>query len=170
MNCNRMEELLPAYLEGDVSEMDRAAIERHLAACVECRGMLAQFRDLESSLATLKSSVPSWKSAEARFDRRWGRMRWYSFGRIFLTAPALGGLALAILGAALLSRGREITTALEPFSAMLASRSGELGSFFIRLVDAFAGVDIVLLSSFYGLLALAILLVNVRFAVRWVRR
>ncbi len=170
MNCKRLEEMLPAYLEGDLAAEDGAEIERHLASCAGCRLMLAELESLESSLASLKESVPSWKEAEKRFDRRWGRERWRSFGRIFLTAPALGGLAMAAAGALLLTRSGEIASLLEPFGAALSSRSGTIGVVFMRLVDALAALDIVILSTLYGLLALGLMLASMRFAVRWGRR
>ena len=76
----------------------------------------------------------------------------------------------AAAGALLLSRGREITSALEPFGAAAAARSAALGGAFTRFVEALAETELVLLSSIYGLCVLAVFLGNVRFALRWGKR
>lgn len=39
-------DLLIGYLEGSLSEADRAELDRHTAACAECRGLLAVQREL----------------------------------------------------------------------------------------------------------------------------
>ncbi len=170
MTCRNIEELIPAYLENDLPAPDREAVERHLASCAACRLILAEFESLEGALAGLAGTVPSWSRAQARFDRRYGRERRYAPLRVLLAPPALAGVALAAAGAALISRGREITAALEPFGAMAAARSAAFGDAAARFLDALAEMDPVLLSAIYGLSALAVMLGNIRFAVRWGKR
>jgi anti-sigma factor RsiW len=170
MTCRTIEELLPAYIENDLPAADRATVDRHLASCDACRRALAEFERLEISLVALGNTLPSWRAAAARFDERPRRARGHALARILLAPPAVAGIAMAAAGAALLSRGREITTALEPFGALVASRSSALGAAFARLVGALAGADLVLLSSIYALCALAAMLGSVRFALRWGNR
>ncbi len=170
MTCRNIEELLPAYLDDDLPPAGRAAIERHLASCAACRLALDEFARLEGSLVSLRDTVPPPRAALLRFDERRGRSRALALGRVLLAPPAVAGFALAAAGAALVSRGREMTTALEPFAAAAASRAASLGSFFARLVEAIAEVDFVLLSAIYGLCALAVMLGSVRFALKWGKR
>lgn len=42
--CREAVWLMAAYLDGDLSDRDRARLERHLAACRHCSEYLAQIR------------------------------------------------------------------------------------------------------------------------------
>ncbi len=44
MNCQRLVELITAYLEGAMAEGERASIDAHLATCDGCTHYLEQFR------------------------------------------------------------------------------------------------------------------------------
>ena len=170
MTCRNIEELLPSYLDNDLPPDDRAAVERHLASCAACRLMLHEFVRLEGSLVSLRGAVPSPQAALVRFDERRRRARRRDLGRVLLAPPVIAGFAVAAAGAALVSRGREITSALEPFGAAAASGAAAFGSFFARLVEALAQVDFVLLSAIYGLCVLAVMLGSVRFALKLGKR
>jgi len=52
-------EQLSAYLDGELSAAERAALERHLPACSECRAELAELRRVRALLGALPSpSLP----------------------------------------------------------------------------------------------------------------
>lgn len=42
--CRQLVELVTDYLEGDLGQADRAAVEEHLAACGHCAGYVRQVR------------------------------------------------------------------------------------------------------------------------------
>ena len=44
MSCQELVELVTDYLEGALSEEDRARFDEHLAECAGCRAYLAQMR------------------------------------------------------------------------------------------------------------------------------
>ncbi len=57
MKCDEVEELLPSYVGGDLSEEDELLVDRHLAGCALCRESFAVYADLERRLVDLKSEV-----------------------------------------------------------------------------------------------------------------
>lgn len=44
MNCRQVVELMTDYIEGDLSTVDRARFEDHIAGCDGCRAYLAQLQ------------------------------------------------------------------------------------------------------------------------------
>ncbi len=59
MTCERTEELLSAYLEGELAPAERAEVEAHLAACPECAELAALVREGMSAAAALPELEPS---------------------------------------------------------------------------------------------------------------
>ena len=59
-------ERLQDLLDGDANPSEATAIERHLAACDECRSLLAELRELDASLQRAAPSV----ALDERFDER----------------------------------------------------------------------------------------------------
>jgi len=76
------------YLDGTVAPRDKADLERHLAACIQCRTELESFRRAVGLLGRLKQPAPPgflpgiqqqiYKRSRGRFFSR----RWKLFGRI----------------------------------------------------------------------------------------
>ena len=58
MNCERFEELLSAYLEGELSAGERAGMDAHLAACASCSELLAVSREMREVLAGFPEAEP----------------------------------------------------------------------------------------------------------------
>lgn len=59
MTCERIEELLSAYLEGDLLPAEKAEFEAHLAACPECAELAALVREGMAAAAALPELEPS---------------------------------------------------------------------------------------------------------------
>ena len=53
MNCDKVKELLWAYLENKTTAEETAEIETHLEGCAACREELAQQKELKNALASL---------------------------------------------------------------------------------------------------------------------
>lgn len=53
MNCDKVKELLWAYLENKTTAEETAEIETHLEGCAACREELAQQKEIKSALASL---------------------------------------------------------------------------------------------------------------------
>lgn len=58
MNCDLIEELLPFYHEGTLTDTERAAVTEHLASCPRCRESSSVFAALERTLVTRRNELP----------------------------------------------------------------------------------------------------------------
>ena len=59
MTCQRIEELLSAYLEGGLAETERAEMESHLAACPACAELAALMKETMAAAAAFPEVEPS---------------------------------------------------------------------------------------------------------------
>jgi anti-sigma factor RsiW len=59
MTCDRIEDLLPEYVDGDLGPGDAALVERHLAGCPGCAALAALLRDVSVALASFPEISPS---------------------------------------------------------------------------------------------------------------
>ncbi|MGE5579554.1 MAG: DUF4349 domain-containing protein [Bacillota bacterium] len=59
MSCQVYEEMLSAYIDGELSAQDKEALEAHLAACGSCRSALSELRAVKAALASVpEEEVP----------------------------------------------------------------------------------------------------------------
>src|SRR2546422_11298052 len=68
---DRWTERLSEYVDGDLSERDRQALEAHLEDCASCRETIEELRALVSQAQALEPSAPStdlWPSIAARIE------------------------------------------------------------------------------------------------------
>lgn len=99
MNCERMEHLLVAWLDGRASAGERETVEAHLAACDRCRRRAAEFRALWAALDEAEAIEPS-PAFDARLRRRIAaEPRPRPFGWL-LPAPGAALVFVALLVAA----------------------------------------------------------------------
>jgi len=71
MGCEQFTDRLMPYLEHEVDDATRAAIERHAATCGECGALLADLRKLRtdaSNLPVLQPSRDLWSGIAARIE------------------------------------------------------------------------------------------------------
>jgi hypothetical protein len=59
MTCERIEELLSAYLEGELGAAERAEVDGHLAACPECAALVALMQETTGAMAAFPEAEPS---------------------------------------------------------------------------------------------------------------
>ena len=59
MTCERIEELLSAYLEGGLSAAERAGIDAHIAGCSDCAALLGLMREAMTATAGFPEAEPS---------------------------------------------------------------------------------------------------------------
>jgi len=58
MNCERVERLLPAFIDGELSSDESAMVQEHISVCQRCAGSYAVYSTLERSLTELKQELP----------------------------------------------------------------------------------------------------------------
>lgn len=58
MSCERIEDLLPGYVDGLISPEERNEVEAHLASCPPCASLLACLRVSDSALAAFPEIDP----------------------------------------------------------------------------------------------------------------
>jgi len=101
MSCEELSEELSAYLDGELSPEERAALETHLERCPRCREELASLRAVSGLVASLPRVEPSEQlsrtlaaSLRARRTRRWLRPIPLFAGDLI---PALAVAALVLI-------------------------------------------------------------------------
>jgi anti-sigma factor RsiW len=71
MTCEQLEERLSDWLDNDIDAPTRAIVERHLADCTRCTGLVAELASIRREAAALPELVPSrdlWPGIEARIE------------------------------------------------------------------------------------------------------
>lgn len=104
---DRWTERLSEYVDGDLSERDRGALEAHLPGCASCRATIEELQALLSRARTLEPSEPVvdlWPAIAARIEtapRRAPARRPLGSRRLSLSLPqaALASLALVAITA-----------------------------------------------------------------------
>jgi hypothetical protein len=170
MNCNRIEELLVPYLENDLSDEERRAIDAHVASCEECRRSLEAFTALEESLGDLKETVPSWKTAETRFVRSVGFDGRRSIPALVFNAPVFAGFSFVALGVVLFLRGDVLFPAIRSLGPRFAASFDSSVQSLSRLFADAAGLNVTALVAIYGLLTLLLMCGTSAFVFKFGRK
>jgi anti-sigma factor RsiW len=99
MSCERIQDHLSPYLDGELAPAERAEVDAHLAACPECDDLLVRLRtalaafssfpevDLSPELRTRLAAIPEQDGRRSRF-----------FSLDFLFKPALQPVLAAATG------------------------------------------------------------------------
>lgn len=147
MNCRDIDELVPRYLDGEVSDEERLALERHVASCAQCAESLEASREIDASLVCLREVIPSWKRAEARFVRATSTGKRRPLLSLIWNAPVVCGLLFVVLGIVLFIRGRPLAYGMEIFDSRLADSLDSLGQSIARLLSGIQSLDLAVLVS-----------------------
>ena len=77
LSCRELVELVTDYLEGELSRVDRAAFDAHLADCTNCRTYVEQFRATIVLAGSLQMSDVSPEAAAVLLEQfgEWKRER-----------------------------------------------------------------------------------------------
>ena len=115
MKCTDLEALLCDYVDGVLSESERATVELHLAACADCRELVADCRaalqfmdtaaDVEPPPALVNAILFEVRSGSSTPVRKSGAKSW--LGRLFepILQPKFAmGMAMTILSFSMLGR------------------------------------------------------------------
>jgi hypothetical protein len=91
---------LSEYLDDELEPRDRAALETHLAGCVECRTDLADLRAVVARAQSLTDTAPAtnlWPGVEARLEGAPVRKPTLATRRFAFTLPQLIAASLALM-------------------------------------------------------------------------
>ena len=78
MNASHWTDRLSEYLDGELTDVERASCEAHLAGCAECAGVLEELKAVAAAARALPAAPPSaevWSAIEARLETPVLRMR-----------------------------------------------------------------------------------------------
>ena len=157
MTCDRFEELLSAYLEGELSPEEKRDMDAHLGSCPACAELLSLFRASQGALAAFPEAEPSpalMAKLYAIPDAIPEKKRFFEPVFDFLLRPslqpvfaALSALFIAVSFVFFLPQGRGIQKAIdrqlhlgysqvEKLYAKAGSLTDELGSLKNGVVDS----------------------------------
>lgn len=158
MTCERFEELLSAYLEGELGAGERAEMDAHLAACAACAEFYAIFRESQEALAGFPEAEPG-PELMARLYAIPEKKRFFKPVFRFLVRPdlqpvlaALSVLFIAVSFVFTAPQGRGIRKAIdrnlhlgysevEKLYAKAGSLTDELGSIKTTVADSIKTLD-----------------------------
>jgi anti-sigma factor RsiW len=98
VSCEKFEDLLPRYAEGDLSTEERGRVDDHMASCERCRESLAFYLELETSLASLSGLRPSPVRTAAAVSDRLGLRPRRRARRSFVNVPVIVSAGFIVLG------------------------------------------------------------------------
>ncbi len=81
--CEKTEELLPLYIDGELEAGEEAAVTAHLAGCIDCAQSLETYRALESSLSAMPVILPAPRAISSKVISRLGMERGRSLAGVF---------------------------------------------------------------------------------------
>jgi hypothetical protein len=88
MNCERIEELLSSFLEGELSASEKSLVERHLATCQACASLYSALQETREALF----GFPEAEITESLASKLYAipeRRKKFSFSLDFLLKPSL---------------------------------------------------------------------------------
>jgi len=111
MSCDRVQDLLAAYADGDLDPGDKAFVEGHLRSCAECDRLLTFLRRADEALAAFPEVEPSRELLERLAVIPAPKARFRSFFEAFRKpslqpAMAAAAIFLAVLSLYLLNPNR----------------------------------------------------------------
>jgi anti-sigma factor RsiW len=160
--CERFEELLPLYIDGELSAEEAAGVTVHLTGCEECTQSLDTYRALESSLDAMPGILPDSLAVSSMVTEHLGLEKRRSVAAIFSRMSLVWTLAVATAALILLISRFDFVSALmsgqESFTESAASSleywtgtvSGAIADLFSQIEATLAGDPWVLVTAMIG--------------------
>src|SRR4249920_577260 len=102
------DELISASLTGDLTDVERAALEQHLAGCARCQATLAAFRQERQLISGMRHvQPPADLGARVRTGIEAGELPWWRRRSTLVpVVGSLGAVAAGLLAVVVLSNLR----------------------------------------------------------------
>ncbi len=169
MDCDRIEEMLPAFVEYELAPKDASLVRAHVESCPRCSEALQAFTVMERSLITRRGEVPPF---DAFLPPALAPSRWHPnfFLRSLRALTSVPGMAIVLVMWAgfLIARYSDRLTGgvLEKTTLDRIVAVSKRG---IDAIVAAAGGDMSTLTAVYGALAIAVIVSVGALTMRFVR-
>jgi hypothetical protein len=124
MNCQDMENMLPAYLEDLLSADEKKLVAEHLAACPQCSKALADLKKAESLVHELKEvEPPPWfkqrimAQVRAEAGKKSFMQKWFYPLRIKIPVQIVATIVITVLAVYIYRTGEQEMKAVLPRTA-----------------------------------------------------
>lgn len=101
-SCRDIQPLLAAYVDGELPDIDRAAVQQHLDACASCRDAAAADRTARDVIAAcrarLRDTAPAGLRARCAAGATSPGSRWRSDWRTLVPVSVAASILLAVAG------------------------------------------------------------------------
>jgi anti-sigma factor RsiW len=142
--CERIEELMPGYIDGGLSDVETAEVSSHLSKCASCPEALESFRELESSLSSLKNTLPDPRRVADSLAGRLGLEKRRRLSPVFSRISLIWSFAVAAAALILLvSRVDYVSALMSGQESFIESAAATLNYW----VDSTSGVIAEVLSQ-----------------------
>jgi predicted anti-sigma-YlaC factor YlaD len=118
MADDHIEEMLPRYVEGDLSSDERRSVEEHLSSCHDCRDALELCASLEEALVSFKMKRPSSKTTYTAIERRLPLDPVFSPLSLLRSPAVLGTAAVTLMAILTILFREQMSIALTRFSGL----------------------------------------------------
>ena len=97
MNCVKAKDVLGMYLDGELRQRHRCAVQEHLEACESCRGELTSLSSVSARLSSLPVCEPGEAFYRRLFQRVWEQREPARPGARYVWGAALAATAMLAL-------------------------------------------------------------------------
>ena len=160
--CERIEDLLPLYIDGDISTENAAEVTTHLAECADCAHSLETYRSLESSLSAMPLILPDPRTVASKVTGSLGIEKRSSLAEIFSRMSFVWTFAVATATlillvsrfdyASALMSGQEslVDSATRSMEYWTVAASGVIAGMFSQIEASLAGDPWILVTAMIG--------------------
>ena len=146
MECEGIEELLPLYIDGELSTDDSAALSLHLAGCAACMHSLETYQALESSLSSMSDILPDPRAVSSTVTGHLGLEEHKSVAGIFRRMSLVWAFAVTTAALILLISRFDYVSALMSGQEALIGSAGRMMNYWTAassgmIADIFNQID-----------------------------
>jgi anti-sigma factor RsiW len=162
MECERIEDLLPVYIDGGLSPEDATAVTVHLAACEDCARSLETYQALEDSLSAMPALLPDPRNVASRVTGSLGLESRRSLAAVFSRMSLVWTIAVCTAAIILLVSRFDFVSALmsgqesiiesagRAMEYWISSTSGTIAGLFSQVEMTLSGDPWVLVTAMTG--------------------